>query len=139
MNNFGIVTRYNMRAVPQKYILGGDKTYSSIQKDKIANEAFDLTTTWKNDTDMAFSYGYSYDQASDQFSLSFSHAYARPVLHPAPFTRLERIPYKSSTVRIDRMSNLSLEGASHTPSGSRYVSLSSKMNLLRCLISLNSK
>jgi hypothetical protein len=131
MNNFGIVTSYTMRAVPQTYILGGDKTYSSIHKDEIANEAFVLTTAWKNDTDMAFSYGYSYDQASDQYSLSFTHAYARPILHPAPFTSLEQIPYESSTVRIDRMSNLSLEGASHTPSGSRYVSSSSEMNLPR--------
>ncbi|CAI7567948.1 unnamed protein product [Penicillium pancosmium] len=121
MNNFGIVTRYTMRAIPQKMILGGDKTYSSNQRDKIAHNAFELTTIWKNDTDMAFSYGYSYDQASDNFSLSFTHAYARPVLHPAPFTQLETIPYESSTVRIDLMSNLSVEGASHTPSGSRLV------------------
>lgn len=119
MNNFGIVTSYTMRAVPQTYILGGDKTYSAVQKEKIANEAFDLTTVWKNDTDMIFYYGYNYDQASGQFALSFSHGYNRPILHPAPFASLEKIPYDSSTVRIDRMSNLSLEGASHTPSGSR--------------------
>lgn len=121
MNNFGIVTRYTMRAIPQKLILGGDKTYSSKQKDKIAHEAFELTTTWKNDTDMAFSYGYGYDQESDNFSISFTHAYARPDLHPAPFTHLGTIPYEPSTVRIDRMSDLSIEGASHTPSGSRLV------------------
>ncbi|KAJ5778582.1 hypothetical protein N7520_001828 [Penicillium odoratum] len=121
MTNFGIVTCFTMRAVPQTYILGGDKTYASIYKNQIANEAFELTTTWKNDTDMAFSYGYSYDQASDQFSLSFTHACARPILHPAPFTSLETIPFESSTVRIDRMSALSLEGASHTPSGSRNL------------------
>lgn len=122
MNNFGIVTRFTMRAISQKMILGGDKTYSSNQRDKIANVAFELTTAWKNDTDMAFSYGYSYNQAADNFSLSFTHAYAQPNLHPAPFAHLETIPYESSTVRIDRMSNLAKEGASHTPSGSRLVS-----------------
>ncbi|KAJ5632209.1 hypothetical protein N7490_008548 [Penicillium lividum] len=108
MNNFGIVTCFTLRAVPQTYILGGDKTYASIHKNQIANEAFELTTTWKNDTDMAFSY--------------VSHMHMRDQsFHPAPFTSLETVPFESSTVRIDRMSNLSLEGASHTPSGSRNL------------------
>ena len=117
MNNFGIVTRYTMRAFPQGQILGGDRIYSSAQRDTLANEAFKLTTIWKNDADMAFYYGYSYNQTLDKFSISFSQEYTQSVIQPAPFVELNRIRYKSSTVRIDRMSNLSLEGASHTPSG----------------------
>jgi hypothetical protein len=68
---------------------------------------------------MAFSYGCGYNQTLDIFSLSFSQTYAQTVKQPALFVELDRIPYESSTVRIDWMSNLSLEGDSRTPSGGR--------------------
>lgn len=122
MNNFGIVTYFTMRTAPQGQMFGGDKSFTADKRDVIAEEAYKLTTLFRNDTDLSFSYGYSYDQETDQFGVSFTHAYARPVLDPLPFEGINKIPYESSSLRVDWMSNISLEGASNTPSGGRYVS-----------------
>lgn len=121
MNNFGVVTYFTMRTVPQGQMFGGDKSFTADKKDIIADEAYKLTTLFRNDTNLSFSYGYSYDQETDQFGVSVTHAYSRPVLDPPPFAGIHKIPYESNSVRVDWMSNISLEGAANMPSGDRYV------------------
>ena len=122
MNNFGIVTQFTSRAVPQGKILSGSKTYAFDKRDALIEQAYQLTTTWSNDTNMAFWYDMGYDQRSGNYTLAFNRAYTAPERHPLPFRALDRIPSTSSTVRIDWQSNFSLEVAEATPPGLRYVS-----------------
>ncbi|CAG8086061.1 unnamed protein product [Penicillium salamii] len=123
MNNFGIVTRFTMHTFhqPKGPISQTDKIFSLTQKNAVTDEAFQLTTAWKNDTDMAFYYFFSYNSIADHFVLAFSEIYTQPILEPAPFAGLRQIPYESKTAQIERMSTLSLEAASRTPSGNRNL------------------
>lgn len=119
MNNFGIVTRFTVRTFEHKELFSGNRVFSADYRDAVVNEAYKLTTTWKNDTSMAFAYGYSYSQARQSFSLTFTEAYTEPILDPPPFETLNSIPFTGSTLKIARMSNFSLEGGAARPPGGR--------------------
>jgi hypothetical protein len=119
MNNFGIVTHFTMRAVQQGQIYAGERSYTADKGDELIQQAYMLTTEWKNDTDMSFYYGFGYDQETDEYSFSFSPEYSRPILSPAPFKELEHIQFDSNSVRIGWASDFSGEVASGTPPGGR--------------------
>lgn len=68
---------------------------------------------------MSFYYGFRYDQPADKYSISFSPEYSTPVLSPAPFEELDRIPFERNSVRIGWASGFSDEVASATPPGGR--------------------
>lgn len=119
MNNFGVVTHFTMRAFPQGQMFSGSRSFGIDQRDAVVEQAYQLTTNWSNDTNMSFSYGFAYNQTSDTFALSFTEAYSEPESDPLPFQKLNSLPYTSSTLRVDWMSNFSLEGQANTPSGYR--------------------
>jgi hypothetical protein len=119
MNNFGIVTRFTMRTFPQGEMYSGARIFSFDQRHALASEAYRLTTEWKNDTNMAFSYGFAFNQKSGQYTLSVTEAYVEPTWHPEPFNILNRLPYVSSTLRVDWMSNFSSEVSQARPPGGR--------------------
>ncbi|KAJ5270030.1 hypothetical protein N7505_005788 [Penicillium chrysogenum] len=119
MNNFGIVTHFTIRAVPQGQMHGGSRIYSVDKREDILEQAYQLTTTWKNDTAMAFYYRFEYDQEADDFILGMNQEYAHPISNPPPFRQVNEVPFESSTLRIDWPSNFSVEGIS--PSGGRNL------------------
>lgn len=119
MNNFGVVSHFTMKTYDQGQMFSGSRSFSVSQRDAVVSEAYKLTTEWKNDTNMAFSYGFAYNQASDRFTLSVTEAYTEPITNPPPFTVLNQLNYTSSTLRVDWMSNFSIEGAAARPPGSR--------------------
>jgi hypothetical protein len=117
MNNFGIVTHFTMRTFSAGKIFSGDVIYSADKRDAVVAEAYKLTTAWKNDTNLTFSYAYVYNQTTDQYIFAFSEAYTQPVLAPTPFEALKNISYETSTSKVDWMSNFALE--SYQPNGNR--------------------
>lgn len=119
MNNFGIVTYFTMRAVEQGQIYSGEKTYKADQRIAITEQAYELTTRWKNDTVMSFYYGFGYDQKTDEYSISVTQTYSQPILDPPVFRKLNQIPSESSTTRVDWLTEFSKEVASATPPGGR--------------------
>lgn len=122
MNNFGIITHFTMRAVPQTQFYSGQKSYSADKRDTIADIAYELTTgSSKSDTAMSFYYGFGYDQETDNYTLTFTQEYSQPIFNPRPFYRLNRVPSESSTIRIDWSTSFSREVDSATPPGGRYV------------------
>lgn len=121
MNNFGIVTHFTMRAVPQAQFYSGQKSYSADKRNIIADIAYELTTgSGKSDTAMSFYYGFGYDQETDNYTLAFTQEYSQPILNPRPFYRLNQVPSESSTLRIDWSTSFSREVDSATPPGGRY-------------------
>lgn len=127
MNNFGIVTHFTMTAVPQGPVHGGGRTFSGDKREEILEQAYQLTTTWKNDTALAFFYSFDYDPREDEFSLTMNQEYAQETSDPAPFRQLNAIPFESSTLRTDWPSNFSLDLIS--PAGGRYALLTIVSNL----------
>ncbi|KAI6752520.1 hypothetical protein HG530_013889 [Fusarium avenaceum] len=118
-NNFGIVTNFRARVVPQGKLLSGDMTFHRDHTDQIIEQVFQLTTNLANDTYMCFSSRYAYNQAGDNFQISMTPAYYKPVPRPAVFNALNSIPHQSNTVRVDWMSNFAAEGVA--PHGLRRV------------------
>ena len=119
MNNFGIVTHFTMRAVPQGQYHAGLRTYTMSKRDAIIEQAYKLTTEWKNDTDLSFYYDFGYNQTTDTYTVSITPEYSRPIMSPAPFVELKRIPYESDTIRLSNATEFSDEVASGTPPGNR--------------------
>ncbi|KAJ5251130.1 hypothetical protein N7489_001540 [Penicillium chrysogenum] len=91
MNNFGIVTHFTIRAVPQGQMHGGSRIYSVDKREDILEQAYQLTTTWKNDTAMAFYYRFEYDQEADDFILGMNQEYAHPISNPRHLDSVEGI------------------------------------------------
>ena len=116
-NNFGIVTKFRVRIVPQGQLLSGDITFHNNYTDQIVDHVYRLTTDLAVDTYMCFSSRYAYNQAQDRFQISMTQAYYQPVLKPAVFDDVNRIPYESTTVRVDRMSEFALDSVA--PHGMR--------------------
>lgn len=121
MNNFGIVTYFTMRTVEQGVFYAGQKTYSSDKRDAIIEQAYDLTTTWKNDTAMAFYYDFGYNHTTDKHTIALTQEYSHPILNPPPFRELNKILSEEDTTRLDWATNFSVEVGSKTPPGDRYV------------------
>ncbi|KAI0156165.1 FAD binding domain protein [Pestalotiopsis sp. NC0098] len=118
-NNFGIVTNFRARLIQQGQMLSGSKVYNVNYTDAIVDQVYQLTTTLANDTNMSFSSRYAYNQTLDEFTIDVSQAYTQPVLTPAVFDVLNEIPYESSSVRVDWMSNFAAESVQ--PPGLRQL------------------
>ncbi|ETS79957.1 hypothetical protein PFICI_07486 [Pestalotiopsis fici W106-1] len=118
-NNFGIITNFRVRLIPQGPMLSGTKVYHANYTRQIVDQTYQLTTTLSNDTLMCFSSRYAYNQTLDEFSVSMTQAYAQPILEPPVFATLNEVPYESSTVRVDWMSNFALESVQ--PPGTRQL------------------
>lgn len=116
-NNFGIVTHFTVRVVPQGKQLYAEKIFSSNYTDRVLAEAHRLTTSLANDTDMAYWTRYAYNQSSDSYVHSLSMAYLQPELEPAVFAGVNAIPFESSTQKVDWMGNV----ATDVPFGLRCV------------------
>lgn len=111
-NNFGIVTNFRARVVPQGRRLGGAKTYSANYTYQLIDQGYQLTTTLSGDLDMAFHNRYFYSQSEDSFSWNFFQEYNQPVLNPPTFDGLNQIPSITDRVRVDYASILSLDEVS---------------------------
>ncbi|KAI3539721.1 FAD binding domain-containing protein [Colletotrichum filicis] len=118
-NNFGIITNFRSRLVPQGQKWGGARTYHINFTDQLVDQSYQLATSLSTDTYMSFWTRNSYDVATDRFSISVSQAYYEPVIEPPVFTELNKIPYETSNLRVDWMSNHSLDSVS--PHGLRRV------------------
>lgn len=108
-NNFGIITNFRARVVPQGRRLGGAKTYSTNYTDQLIDQGYQLTTTLSNDLDMSYHNRYFYTQSTDSFSWNFFQEYNQPILNPSVFDDLNQIPSLTDTRRVDYASALSLD------------------------------
>ncbi|KAK1676120.1 hypothetical protein BDP55DRAFT_121273 [Colletotrichum godetiae] len=118
-NNFGVITNFCSRLVPQGQKWGGSRTYNVNYTDQLVDQSYQLATNLAVDTYMSFWSRNSYDSASDRFSMSVSQAYYEPVVEPPVFAELNKIPYETSILRVDWMSNHSLDSVS--PHGLRRI------------------
>lgn len=118
-NNFGIVTRFTTRAIPQGLSWGGSKVYRDDQTGNILAHLHDLTVAHSTDTEYSFWGTYSYSGAEDSFQWAVNQAYNLPKEFPDVFKHLNLVPSISSTLRLDSPSNFSLEVSDVTPGQKR--------------------
>ncbi|KAH6654804.1 FAD binding domain protein [Truncatella angustata] len=108
-NNFGIVTNFQVRVIPQGTVMGGLKTYHDNYTDALTEQSYELTTVLSNDTYMCFSNRYYWDPEQNRYRMTFNQAYTKPVLKPAVFDALNQIPFEDSNIRLDYVSNFTTD------------------------------
>lgn len=118
-NNFGIVTRFTIRAIPQRLSWGGSKIYHDNQTADILAHLHELTVSHSTDNEFSFWGTYSYSGADDSFQWAVNQAYNPPKEFPDIFEHLNSVPSISSTLRLDSPSNFSLEVSDATPGQKR--------------------
>ncbi|CAN8103174.1 unnamed protein product [Discula destructiva] len=108
-NNFGIVTNFQVRLIPQGLIMQGSKVYNANYTDQLIEQSYELATTLSNDTYMSFWNRFVWNAASSTYTMSFTQAYYEPILEPPVFDALNQIPFESSTIRLNHMSNFTYD------------------------------
>lgn len=104
-NNFGIVTRFRVRTVPQGQQLFGHRQYDPKYSHRVLEEAHRLATDLANDTDMAYWSRYAYNQSSDSFAPSLFLAHLQPENDPPVFDSVNEIPSEVDGMSVDWFSN----------------------------------
>lgn len=118
-NNFGIVTRFDVRTIKQGQLWGGVVYYldSTIPAQLAAFANFNVAAGYDEYAAVILSMGFS--PAKGMLVVS-NLEYTSPVVNPAvlqPFTNIQ--PQIYSTMRITNMTDLTVELGSLGPRGSR--------------------
>lgn len=119
-NNFGVVTRVDLRAFEQGDIWGGSVYYplSSIDQQLRAFVEFNLADAYDEYASLIMSFGYAHGKGS---AIVSSIEYTKAVEEPPVFRPFMEIPYLHSTMRITNMTDISIEQGSFSPNGQRQV------------------
>jgi hypothetical protein len=109
MNNFGVVTRFDLTPFPQGQILDGSVAWNISEREAV----------WKAFSDIAgpgydpFSSivtGLAFNSTAKAWSISSTAVYTKPVLNPPVYEELRAIPSLKSTWGLTNLSTLAAEG-----------------------------
>jgi hypothetical protein len=123
-NNFGIVTRFDLRTYSQGDFWGGFIFYpgSTVNRQLQAFEDFMTPANFDPYAEMICAIGY--EGAIENFVVSNGIYYTKPIANPPvfqPFTSIQ--PQLGTTMRISNITDFVTEEASQQPANSRYVQL----------------
>ncbi|KAL8800473.1 MAG: hypothetical protein Q9200_007233 [Gallowayella weberi] len=119
-NNFGIVTRFDLKVFLQGKIWGGT-IYNPIDTLPAQIQAFvDLNNATSYDTNAAMINTYGYSNKSGRWTVANLLVYTKHVSNPPvlrPFTKIE--PRLLNTMRLTNLSDITSEQNRNSPSGLR--------------------
>ena len=121
-NNFGVVTRFDLKTFPQGKLWGGVivNPMTTLQSQLEAFHALSVAPDY--DVHSAVVSNFHYFPAMDvMYAVNFLE-YTKAEEHPAslkPFTDIE--PVFQSSMRISNLSDFTIEQAIYAPKGQRYV------------------
>ncbi|KAL9121317.1 MAG: hypothetical protein Q9187_002128 [Circinaria calcarea] len=119
-NNFGVITRLDLRTFPQEKLWGG-LVYYPIETQPAQVKAFQaLNAASDYDTYASAINTYGYSAAMKSWGVSNYLMYTKPKAYPAtlaPFTDIK--PQLFSTLRTSNLSDFTLEQGGYSPSGQR--------------------
>lgn len=118
-NNFGVVTRFDLRAFPQGNFWGGMILYDDSTSPQLLKAFANLNKAIDFDEYAALILSFSY-VSSFGFIVSANMEYTRPVANPPtfrPFTSIQ--PQFSSTMRISNQTDFTTEFVQSQPNGRR--------------------
>jgi FAD/FMN-containing dehydrogenase len=106
-NNFGIVTAFTVRTFPQGAVSTTRTTYGSNQTEQVLDRVYELFTdeTLTSDVEMGYDLYYTYTSQSDSFVLSGTQRYGKPIVNPAVFNAINRIPVVSRSNSVSKLSS----------------------------------
>ncbi|TEY73411.1 hypothetical protein BOTCAL_0078g00040 [Botryotinia calthae] len=121
-NNFGIVTRYDIKAFPFNKLWGGIMVYPTTTAKAQTNFFTNFTNHISDDPRANFLNIWSYRQVSGTQSIFNIIDYVAPVVAPAIYSDALAIPdLVSSTMRITNLSSLTDELSGTSTLDSRYI------------------
>lgn len=121
-NNFGVVTRFDLRAFPQGDFWGGSILYSDSASPDLLKSFSTLDKPVGFDEYAALILSFSYVQSSNFFVASANLEYTKPEVNPVtfqPFTALQ--PQLSNTMRISKQTDFTTEFIQYQPNGRRWA------------------
>lgn len=126
-NNFGIVTRVDLRTFEQGKLWGGVLYHAvdTIDTQLKAFEAFNSADKYDEYASLITSFGYAAGRGS---GIVNNLEYTKPVERPPVFEDFMKIPAVMNTMRISNMSDISKEQGSFSTNGLRCVSFPLRMN-----------
>ena len=119
-NNFGIVTRFDVKTFQQGVFWGGEIIYpANTTRDHI--QAFaNLNNDPNYDPCAALIMSFGYSGAADTMVVSNAIHYTKPTINPPSLQAFTRIrPQVANTMRIGNLSGFTQELAAFNPSGQR--------------------
>lgn len=107
-NNFGIVTRYDLKTVPTTQMFGGTVTWAAndTQRYLDAQTAFILPGGGSDDPDAAIMPNFGFDPLTGQNSSGTVMVYAKPDPNPRALENFTSIPTTFSTVGVQNFSSI---------------------------------
>ncbi|KAL8770875.1 MAG: hypothetical protein Q9209_003526 [Squamulea sp. 1 TL-2023] len=123
-NNFGVVTRFDLKSFPLGKIWGGS-IYNPIDSLPAQIQAFvDLNNASNFDTNAAVINTYGYTSQSRSWAVANILVYTKSDINPQvlrPFTDIK--PQLANTMRLTNLSDITLEQVKFTPYGLRQLFL----------------
>jgi hypothetical protein len=121
-NNFGIVTKYVLKAFPFGNLWGGIMVYPQTGAAAQIAAFVDFTNNIKNDLSANLINIWSYQQATGASLILNCLEYTKPIVAPAPYTELLALPdLIASTMRVTNLTSLTVELAEATHQNARYI------------------
>ncbi len=121
-NNFGIVTRVDLKTFPQGLMWGGN-VYHPIARPTVdvqLREFVRINSATEYDVYASLIASFAFSSVQGLVSVS-QMVYTKPAENPAIFQDLMSLPKLASTIRLTNMSGLAQETAALQPPGLRYV------------------
>lgn len=121
-NNFGIVTKYELKAFPFTTLWGGIMVYPRSTTAAQISAFVDFTTHIKDDPAANMINIWSYQQVTGADLILNCLEYTKPVVAPAAYNKLLAIsPLIASTMRVTNLTDLTTELAEATTQNLRYT------------------
>ncbi|RAL08838.1 FAD-binding oxidoreductase [Aspergillus homomorphus CBS 101889] len=119
-NNFGVVTRVQLKAFEQGPIWGGltFHSFDNVDQQLQATADFSNADTYDDYASLILSFGFSGTQGP---ALLTALEYTKPEAYPSVFQSFTSIPSVLSTLRVANMSDIATEQGSFQPNGDRQL------------------
>lgn len=111
MNNFGIVTRFDLNTFPQGQILAGSIASPISERDAIFKAFSDVADAKQYDPYASLVTGLSFNSSGTKgtWNIATTAAYTKPVLNPPVYSEFLSVPNTTSTVELRNLSTYSNE------------------------------
>ena len=110
MNNFGIVTRFDIKPFPQGEILAGNIANPIEDRDAVFKAFSDIAGAEEYDPYTSLVTGLNYNSSiKGSWSIATTAAYTKPELNPPVYDELVAIPSTKNTLHLTNLSTLANE------------------------------
>ncbi|KAL4733789.1 hypothetical protein BDV11DRAFT_175363 [Aspergillus similis] len=108
-NNFGIVTKYDLKAIDNAHLWGGINVFDNSTTNQQINALVKFIDNIENDPYASWIGLWQYNSTTRKTLISSPWDYTKPVAHPAAFDDFSKIPRISTSNRFATLYNLTSE------------------------------